>query len=145
MVWILFGTTVFIVGLKKCDNGCSCVNHTVCGSTLTKAMEVCLWHSIVCIDGGKEEPAIAAHAVVDGIETCLVGFLLKEVADRDSIKKIWWTSCCCVGCFLSRQGQDYQSFPQAFGSRKLWVCSSINNHTRFFEEASKWRTWISQT
>mmetsp|Transcript_15669 Transcript_15669/g.32954 ORF Transcript_15669/g.32954 Transcript_15669/m.32954 type:complete len:170 (-) Transcript_15669:2-511(-) len=87
MVRRLFGTTVFIVGLEKSDNGRSCVNHTVCGSTLTKAMEVCLRHCIVRIDDGEEEPAIAAHAVVDGIETCRVGFLSKEVAYRDSIEK----------------------------------------------------------
>ncbi len=76
---------------------------------------------------------------------CRVSFFSKEIAYRDSDKKLWWTSCCCVGCFLSRQGQDCQSFPQAFGSWKLWTCSSINNHTGFFKEASKGRTWISHT
>ncbi len=49
-------------------------------------MQVCLQHCIICIDGGKEEPTIAAHAVIDGIETCCVGFLSKEIAYRDSDK-----------------------------------------------------------
>jgi len=50
-------------------------------------MEVCLLQCIVCIDRGKEEPAIAACAVVNEIEMSHVIFVLKDVAYMDSVEK----------------------------------------------------------
>lgn len=87
MVHRLFETTVFIVGLKKNDNGCSCVDHAVCGIILKRAIDVCLWHCTACINGGKEEPVMAAHVVVASIETCCVSFLSEEIAYRDIVEK----------------------------------------------------------
>ncbi len=76
MVRRLFGTTVFIVGLEKSDNGRSCVDNTVCSDILKKAMELCLRHCIVCIFASMEAKK-SHNSSTPGIETkIMMDFML---------------------------------------------------------------------
>ncbi len=79
----LFGTTVFIVGLEKTDNGRSCSKQLVCGGSVVRGVKIVVWHCVVNCDGGPDEPSIAAHAINNGLEVCLVGFMSKDIAYHD--------------------------------------------------------------
>ncbi len=83
----LFGTTVFIVGLKKTDNGRTCSRHLFCGSIVAKGMEVVFWHCIVNCGGGPDEPGIAIHAISNGVQGFPVWFLSQDLAYCDSFTK----------------------------------------------------------
>ena len=71
------GITVTIVGTKHASNGRTCEEHDVCGNVLELDMVVRLRRVQVQIDG-KEEAAIAAFWITDGIDRCRVGFLPKH-------------------------------------------------------------------
>jgi hypothetical protein len=69
------GIIVEIVGTEAGDRGCTCKEHTVnCSKVLEEDVVVHLWKVQVMVDG-REEMAIAAIWVTDGIDRCHVGFL----------------------------------------------------------------------
>ncbi len=69
------GIAVEIVGTEAGDWGCTCEEHTInCGKVLEEDVVVHLRKVQVVVDG-REETAIAAAWVTDGIDRCRVGFL----------------------------------------------------------------------
>ena len=76
------GIIVEIVGTEASDRGCTCKEHTVnCGKVLEEDVVVRLRKVQVVVDG-KEETAIAAVWVTDGIDRCRVGFLKRHMAQH---------------------------------------------------------------
>ena len=71
------GETVEILGLNQATNGRSCPDHENCSSVVKPDVVVRL-RKVQVIIQGKEESAIAAYWVTDGIDTCRVGFLPKH-------------------------------------------------------------------
>jgi hypothetical protein len=72
------GITVEIVGTESNTQGRSCEEHDICGSVMAEDVVVRLRKVQVVIDG-KEESAIAAYHVSDGIDRCRVGFLQRHL------------------------------------------------------------------
>jgi hypothetical protein len=73
------GIVVEIVGTEAGDWGRTCKEHTVnCGIVLEEDVVVHLWKVQVVVDG-REETAIAAVWVTDGINRCRVGFLKRHM------------------------------------------------------------------
>jgi hypothetical protein len=68
------GESVDIVGLEQGNRGRSCEEHDVCGSIVKLDTVIRLRTVQVDIDG-REETAIAAVWVTDGVDRCRVGFL----------------------------------------------------------------------
>ncbi len=69
------GIVMEIVGTEAGDQGRTCKEHTVyCGEELEEDVVVRLWKVQVVVDG-REEMAIAADWVTDGIDRCRVCFL----------------------------------------------------------------------
>ena len=68
------GETVEIVGTASSTQGRHCHQHDICGAVLKEDVVVRLRKVQVVVDG-KEESAIAAYFVSDGIDQCRVGFL----------------------------------------------------------------------
>ena len=71
-----WGRTVEILGIQLPRNGRSCEEHHICGHVLQEDSVVCFRKVQVLIDG-KEESAIAAFWVSDGVDRCRVGYLPK--------------------------------------------------------------------
>ena len=69
---------VQIVGIEADNRGRSREEHAYCGEVLQEDVVVRLWRVLVVIDG-KEETAIAAVWVTDGMERCRVGFLQRHL------------------------------------------------------------------
>jgi hypothetical protein len=70
---------VKIVGTEAGDRGRTCKEHTVnCSEVLEEDVVVRLWKVQVVVDG-REETAIAAIWVTDGIDRCRVGFLKRHM------------------------------------------------------------------
>jgi hypothetical protein len=80
------GVVVEIVGTKMDDRGCSCEEHRNCGEVMAKDVVMCLWTVQIQVEG-REEMAIAAYWVTDGVDRCHVGFLqchmVKQAAHFD--------------------------------------------------------------
>jgi hypothetical protein len=72
------GLTVEIVGIESSTNGRSCEQHDVCGSILDDDVVVRLRKIQILNSLGREETAIAAYVVSDGIDQCRVGFLQRH-------------------------------------------------------------------
>jgi hypothetical protein len=73
------GVVVEIVGTEQGDQGRSCEEHPInCGEVLAEDVVVRLRKVQVLVDG-KEETAIAAVWVNDGIDRCRVGFLPRHM------------------------------------------------------------------
>ena len=70
------GQTVKILGIQLLRNGHSCKEHPICGHVLQEDPVVHFRKVQVLIDG-KEESAIAAFWVSDGVDRCRVGYLPK--------------------------------------------------------------------
>ncbi len=69
------GIIVEIVGTEAGNWGCTCKEHTVnCGKVLEEDVVVHLWKVQIMVDK-REEMAIAAIWVTEGIDCCRVGFL----------------------------------------------------------------------
>ncbi len=69
------GVVVEIVGTEVGDRGCSCEEHpNNCGKVLAEDMVVSLRKVQIQVEG-REETAIAAYWVTDGVDCCHVGFL----------------------------------------------------------------------
>ena len=74
------GITVEIVGIEASNNGRSCDQHdVVCGSVLDNDVVVRLRKVQILNNQGREETAIAAYLVSDGIDQCRVGFLQRHL------------------------------------------------------------------
>ena len=69
---------ISIVGLEANDRDRSCEEHEVCGVVVQEDVVVRLRKVQVLVDG-KEETAIAAYWVTDGMERCRVGFLQRHM------------------------------------------------------------------
>ena len=65
---------VHIVGIEANDRGRSCEEHICCGEVLHDDVVVRLLKVQVVVDG-REETAVAAVWVTDGMDRCHVGFL----------------------------------------------------------------------
>jgi hypothetical protein len=75
MVFHPLGVVMEIVGTETGDRGRTCKEHTAnCGKVLEEDVVVHLWKVQVVVDG-REETAIAAVWVTEGINRCRVGFL----------------------------------------------------------------------
>ena len=73
------GVVVEIVGTERGDQGCSCEEHNInCGEVLAEDFVVRLRKVQILVEG-KEETAIAAVLVNDGIDRCRVGFLPRHM------------------------------------------------------------------
>jgi hypothetical protein len=73
------GIVVEIVGTEMSCQGRSCEEHEICGEVLTEDVVVRL-RKIQLMVEGKEETAIAAIWVTDGIDRCRVGFVPRHMA-----------------------------------------------------------------
>jgi hypothetical protein len=73
------GITVEIVGIEASNNGRSCDQHDECGSVLDNDVVVRLRKVQILNSQGREETAIAAYLVSDGIDQCRVGFLQRHL------------------------------------------------------------------
>jgi hypothetical protein len=72
------GITVEIVGIEANSNGRSCCQHDVCGTLVAEDVVLRLRKVQILNCVGREETAIAAYHVSDGIDQCLVGFLQRH-------------------------------------------------------------------
>jgi hypothetical protein len=73
---------VEIVGTEAGDRGRTSKEYTVnCGEVLEEDVVVRLWKVQVVVDG-REETAIAAVWVTDGIDHCHVGFLKRHMVQH---------------------------------------------------------------
>jgi hypothetical protein len=78
------GIVVEIVGTETGDRGHTCKEHTInCSKVLEEDVVVRLRKVQVVVDG-KEETAIAAVWVTDGIDRCRVGFLEHHMVRHDA-------------------------------------------------------------
>ena len=67
-----------IVGTEAGDRGRSCEEHSCCGEVLQEDVVVRLRKVQIQV-GGKEETAVAAIWVNDGMDRCRVGFLQRHM------------------------------------------------------------------
>ena len=72
------GIVVEIVGTEMSCQGRSCEEHEICGEVLKEDVVVRL-RKIQLMVEGKEETAIAAIWVTDGIDRCRVGFVPRHM------------------------------------------------------------------
>ena len=73
------GVVVEIVGTERGDRGRSCEEHEVhCGEVLAEDVVVCLRKIQILVEG-REETAIAAMWINDGVDRCCVGFLPRHM------------------------------------------------------------------
>ena len=80
------GITVKIISTDCSTHGRSCYAHHICGSLLTLDVVVCL-RILQIVDNGKERSVIAAYHVTDGIDSCCVGFLKRELTKFSRLYK----------------------------------------------------------
>jgi hypothetical protein len=78
------GITLEIVGIESGTNGRSCYQHDVCGSVIEEDVVVRLRKIQTRNNNGKEETAVAAFHVTDGIDQCHVGFLPRHFVPHAS-------------------------------------------------------------
>jgi hypothetical protein len=72
------GIVVEIVGTEREDQGHSHEEHLNCGEVMAEDVVVCLWKVQILVEG-REETAIAAIWINDGIDRCHVGFAVALV------------------------------------------------------------------
>ncbi len=72
------GITVNIVDIEANTNGWSCLQHDVCGALVEEDVVLRLQKVQILNSLGREETAIAAYQVSDGINQCCVGFLQRQ-------------------------------------------------------------------
>jgi hypothetical protein len=121
------GITVEIVGIESGTQGRSCEEHDICGLVLAEDVVV-RFRKIQVIVDGKEQSAIAAYHVSDGIDRCRVGFLphhlvkhwkkydgvlaqiievySKESESPTSKRKFHRNKGCCVAAIISCLNED---------------------------------------
>ena len=69
---------VEILGLERTNNGRTCEMHECCGKEVVQLDRVVRLRRVQVVIDGREETAIAAHWITEGIERCRVGFLGKH-------------------------------------------------------------------
>jgi hypothetical protein len=69
---------VEIVGTERSNQGRSCNEHLICGEVMAEDVVVCLRNVQILVEG-KEETAIAAIWINDGIDHSRVGFLPRHM------------------------------------------------------------------
>lgn len=72
------GEAVLILGLHARNNGRTCENHYCCGGECLSLDAIVRLKVVQVWVRGREETAIAAHWVTNGIDRCRVGFLGRE-------------------------------------------------------------------
>ena len=94
------GVTLDIIGAEASNHGRSCEEQDVCGSILANDVVIALWKLQVIIEG-KEESAISASWVTNGVNWCLVGFLQQHLVPHwkkfegrfTQIPLLQWVDC----------------------------------------------------
>lgn len=71
--------SIMIVGLHASNNGRSCESHACCGAEAVDLDAVVRFRSVQVWRQGREETAVAAYWVTDGIDRCRIGFLKREL------------------------------------------------------------------
>jgi hypothetical protein len=75
-----------IIGLHLCSEGRSCTMHSHCGMHVQVGDILRLVHMVVTIrQGGQPEDAIKLVKIVEGNETCTVGFIPRAFAKQPRI------------------------------------------------------------
>jgi hypothetical protein len=72
------GFVVEIIGTEVGDRGCSCEERSNCSVVMAEDVVVRLWKVQIQVDG-REEMAITAYWVTDGVNCCRVGFLQRHM------------------------------------------------------------------
>ena len=72
------GITVEIVGIEANSNGRSFYQHDFCGTLVEEDIVLRLQKVQILNSLGREETAIAAYHVSDGIDQCRFGFLQRH-------------------------------------------------------------------
>ena len=77
------GVTFDIVGIERGDQGRTCDEHEdACGSAVLKEDAVVRIRKVQIVANGKEESALAAYLISDGIDCCRVGFLRRHLLTK---------------------------------------------------------------
>ena len=74
-----------IVGLGAATNGRSCCIHSCCGDHVRVGNLLRLVKCVVTI-GGEVEEAIKCVLIVDGTDTCTVGFVPRSLSGHDKVQ-----------------------------------------------------------
>jgi hypothetical protein len=72
------GIVIDIVGVEKSNRGRSCERHDVCGNHLGLDAVLRLRQVQIVKENGREEKAVAAYLVTEGVDSCRVGFLPRQ-------------------------------------------------------------------
>ncbi len=72
------GVIVEVVGMERSNQGRSCEEHLNCGEVMAEDVVVHLRKVQILVEG-KDETAIAAILINDGIDCCHVGFLPRHM------------------------------------------------------------------
>ena len=111
------GIVVEIVGTERGDQGRSCEEHNInCGEVLAEDVVVRLRKEQLLVEG-KEEMAIAAVWINDGIDCCRIGFLPRHMVKH--------TTAQYEGA-VAQVTRDFSGDPEACDSAEH--CQSHKNH-----------------
>lgn len=113
------GESVLILGLHARNNGRTCGAHYCCGGECLSLDSIVRLRVVQVWVRGREESAIAAHWVSDGIDKCRVGFLGRDFvkdADKYNGKLVQITEFL----FESEEESDVQ-----FSDENAGVCRGI--------------------
>jgi hypothetical protein len=72
------GEAVLILGLHARNNGRTCEKHYCCDGEVLRLDSIVRLRKVQVRIRGREETAIAAHWVTDGVDRCRIGFLGRE-------------------------------------------------------------------
>ena len=97
-----WGQTIEIFGIDSPTNGRMCEEHPICGHVLQEDVVV-RFRKVQVVIKEKEESAIAAFWVLDGIDRCHVGYL-----PRHHVKH-WKRLEGCLGQIIEVYGEDADS------------------------------------
>ena len=97
-----WGQTVKIFGINSPTNGRTCEEHPICGHVLQEDVVV-RFRKVQVVIKEKEESAIAAFWVSDGIDQCCVRYL-----PRHHVKH-WKRLEGCLGQIIEVYGEDTDS------------------------------------
>jgi hypothetical protein len=72
------GVVIDIVGVEESNRGRSCERHDVCGDHFGLDAVVRLRQVQIELENGREEKAVAAYLVTEGVDSCRIGFLPRQ-------------------------------------------------------------------
>ena len=75
------GVTIEILGIESGTQGRHCEEHEICGSIVDLDVVVRI-RKVQLIIEGKQEAAMAAYWVTDGIDRCRIGFLARHMVNH---------------------------------------------------------------